>query len=156
MTTPTEDAIRRIRKLEIRADAMARLIQELRPTDDTNETPTKPAAPEWDGEGLPPVGCECEYQLRKAGPWFRCEMISHNRMVIRCPHLASDSDSGLQVVDDLRVMFRPIRTQAERDRDDLISEIKADLDALDVDHSKNLAMGLAIGMINRGWRKGDS
>lgn len=22
--------------------------------------PTKPQAPEWDGEGLPPVGCECE------------------------------------------------------------------------------------------------
>ena len=45
--------------------------------------------------------------------------------MIRCPHLQDDSDNGLQVV-DRKVVFRPIRTQAERERDEVIgAAIKA-------------------------------
>lgn len=82
--------------------------------------PTKPELKEWDGEGLPPVGVECEYALKPSGPWFRCEIVSHNRMVIRCPHLETDSDRGLQIV-GCNLVFRPLRTKEQREREVVVA-----------------------------------
>lgn len=107
----------------------------------------KPEAKDWDGEGLPPVGCKCEYSLKgDDGPWFKCEIISHNRLVIRCPHLQDDSDNGLQVV-DRKVVFRPMRTQAERDRDELVKTVGL--------HLAGDPQEIADAIIAAGWRKGE-
>ena len=72
-------------------------------------------SPAWNGEGLPPVGTVCEYNL-KAGPWFKCEIryVLDNdqdpesdgwQAVIWCPHLEKE-----QMAKASGFNFRPIRT----------------------------------------------
>lgn len=39
--------------------------------------PTKPAAPEWDGEGRPPAGVECEINLY--GYWFAATVLAYGK-----------------------------------------------------------------------------
>jgi len=69
----------------------------------------------WSGEGLPPVGVVCEYNL-KAGPWFKCEIryvldkdqdpeADGWQAVIWCPHLEKE-----QMAKASSFNFRPIRT----------------------------------------------
>lgn len=55
----------------------------------------------------PPVGTVCEYSLG-SDCWFECEIISHNKLVIDCPHLDYMGGTGLQVVgEDQPIWFRP-------------------------------------------------
>jgi hypothetical protein len=100
-------------------------------TDNGNEVvakPTKPAAQEWDGAGMPPVGTECEFRIG-GGPteWHLCTVkyildgdedpdADGWRAVVWCPHLAKDQLAHLP-----RFQFRPIRSQAERERESIIN-----------------------------------
>lgn len=52
-------------------------------------------------------------------------------------------------------LVRPIRTPEQRQRDELIGTIKGDLDTLDMENAEQIAGCIAIGLINRGWRKGE-
>lgn len=63
---------------------------------------------------LPPVGTECEYTL-SGNLWFKCYVIAHYKLVLKCPHLAGDNDSGMQIIDPSQVLFRPLdhATRAE-------------------------------------------
>jgi hypothetical protein len=72
-------------------------------------------SPAWSGEGPPPAGTVCEYNL-KAGPWFKCEIryVLDNdqdpeadgwQAVIWCPHLEKE-----QMAKASGFNFRPIRT----------------------------------------------
>jgi hypothetical protein len=72
--------------------------------------PTKLAAQEWDGEGLPPVGIICDvWHLKKT--WRRAEIVAHVMSV-------EGEKAVWQLVDysewsgDLEDKFRPIRSQA--------------------------------------------
>lgn len=76
--------------------------------------------PAWNGEGVPPVGCECEYSLNRGSTWWKCKIdyiVGTQGVVMLC-----DTFEGVQYVplssygDSLK--FRPIRTEAERKRDD--------------------------------------
>jgi hypothetical protein len=74
----------------------------------------KPAAQEWDGEGLPPVGIICDvWHLKKT--WRRAGIVAYVMSV-------EGEKAVWQLVDysewggDLACNFRPIRSQAERDR----------------------------------------
>lgn len=78
--------------------------------------------PEWDGTGLPPVGAVVEYALNGSDSWFKCEIISHDRLVIQCPHLENECCDGLQVIrDEKNIRFRPIRSDRDKAIDDLVS-----------------------------------
>jgi hypothetical protein len=89
-------------------------------TDNGNEVvakPTKPAAQEWDGKGLPPVGIICDvWHLKKT--WRRAGIVAYVISV-------EGEKAVWQLVDysewggDLACNFRPIRSQAERDRKEL-------------------------------------
>jgi hypothetical protein len=74
----------------------------------------KPAAQEYDGTGLPPVGCECEVKGAVEN-WCKCEIVAHHkgRAVFFCDHWAHESDYDALPA----TQFRPIRSQAERVRD---------------------------------------
>jgi hypothetical protein len=78
--------------------------------------PSKVAAPEWDGTGLPPVGCECEVKGAVEN-WCKCEIVAHHkgRAVFFCDHWAHESDYDALPASH----FRPIRSQAERERKEL-------------------------------------
>ncbi|WP_221716934.1 hypothetical protein [Enterobacter ludwigii] len=72
--------------------------------------------PEWDGEGLPPVGCECMVrgEIGDDG-WYECKVIAHtffdgyNCAVFQTESTVSCSSEG---------NFRPIRSEADRRRDE--------------------------------------
>lgn len=75
---------------------------------------------EWNGEGLPPVGCECDF--------FDCE--NWNPVMIKFVGdkyvVTERTDLGLEVVycaAERPEHFRPIRTEAERKRDEAINAL---------------------------------
>lgn len=81
--------------------------------------------PAWNGEGVPPVGCECEYSLNGGSSWWKCKIdyiVGIQGVVMLC-----HAFEGVQYVpfssygDSLK--FRPIRTEAERKRDDAAEAI---------------------------------
>ncbi|HHG5663712.1 TPA: hypothetical protein ACPWRN_005408 [Pseudomonas aeruginosa] len=63
---------------------------------------SSPAAPTWDGQGLPPVGTNCEY--RSSDGWLQCEVVAHrnNAAVVLDHHYEADFVP--------RQDLRPIRT----------------------------------------------
>lgn len=71
---------------------------------------------EWNGEGLPPVGCECElYDCEQWNP-VRIKYVGEKYVV------TDRTDLGYEVVYCLAEKperFRPIRTQAERHREEV-------------------------------------
>jgi hypothetical protein len=75
----------------------------------------KPAAQEWDGKGLPPVGTECEAQF--IGPnfseyWTKATVLCRDGKITVCR-----VDGGYHGLPSNRI--RPIRSQAERERKEL-------------------------------------
>lgn len=90
--------------------------------------------PEWDGEGLPPVGCECEYETKFDG-WqpVRIELIKSEGIAFTW--LAnSQAYNGLDCVGVQKSgSFRPKRTEAERNRDEAVKEfVRQIIECLDL------------------------
>lgn len=83
--------------------------------------------PEWDGEGLPPVGCECMVrgEIGDDG-WYECKVIAHtffdgyNCAVFQTESTVSCSSEG---------NFRPIRSEADKKRDEIILQMSHSLRA---------------------------
>lgn len=81
----------------------------------------------WDGTGLPPVGVECEYTLT-GRTWFKCKVemyVGSQGVVMSC-----DVFEGIQYVhkqDYPDLAFRPIRSEAERKRDESIEALHNNL-----------------------------
>lgn len=67
----------------------------------------RPATPEWDGEGLPPVGCECEMANPMCDRFELVEIIAHKGEWA----IYWDGSSPGKARSD---WFRPLRTKAER------------------------------------------
>ncbi|EPL4525461.1 hypothetical protein QCK34_002820 [Enterobacter asburiae] len=76
---------------------------------------------EWDGEGLPPVGCECMVrgEIGDDG-WYECKVIAHtffdgyNCAVFQTESTVSCSSEG---------NFRPIRSEADKKKEAVLSQI---------------------------------
>lgn len=80
--------------------------------------------PEWDGEGLPPVGCECEYETNGYGI---------KKVLVEC--ITMDGIAFTWLGEDPRFRgldcintsqshrFRPIRSEADKKRDEAIKKI---------------------------------
>lgn len=85
------------------------------------DAPKELAAPEWDGEGLPPVGSVCEglFVFGASRRWRRMEILRHR-----------EGDNSFAVyVPEIEALgwckeVRPIKTQADRDREDLEEDLK--------------------------------
>lgn len=81
--------------------------------------------PEWNGEGLPPVGVECEYSLNSGRTWFKCKIdyILGTQGLV----MLADVFEGGQWVSfheyDGKLKFRPLRTEAEKERESAINDI---------------------------------
>lgn len=73
--------------------------------------------PAWDGKGLPPVGAVCE--VKRAMDWIECKIlfISENHVVIS----SEQTDPREVCWHTYSCQFSPIRTEAERKREDAIS-----------------------------------
>lgn len=76
---------------------------------------------EWDGEGLPPVGCECQIILGKNGDLGVCEVlfIGSDIIVWRQKSTFAEGSSFLR-----NVRFLPIRSGADKSRNDAVKALK--------------------------------
>ncbi|HGH4643597.1 TPA: hypothetical protein ACJIWE_000722 [Enterobacter roggenkampii] len=79
---------------------------------------------EWDGEGLPPVGCECEFKAND-GSWgigtVLC--VGKNRIFWLCHE---DGDEYTSEVNPQE--FRPVRSEANKKRDEVAKGLVEYLD----------------------------
>lgn len=83
--------------------------------------------PAWNGEGLPPVGCECEY-LDNNGKWYpvTIKYASDQLVVISGVTRILGVEHGTEIAKDIIIdkpQFRQLRTEAERKRDEAIEAI---------------------------------
>jgi hypothetical protein len=132
----------------------------------TQPTDTQPAesgaqiSSEWDCEGLPFVGTKCEFRIGGGlAEWHLCTVryilngdedpdADGWRAVVWCPHLDKDQIAYLP-----RFQFRSIRSQAERDSEELALVLIDDLNALELNISGRTATRIADGIIAAGWCK---
>ncbi|ELY5802153.1 hypothetical protein SNN69_001506 [Cronobacter sakazakii] len=71
--------------------------------------------PVWDGEGLPPVGCECE-AIYGRDAWFKVKIIAYDSGRVIGRWLEGDRDDYLLDYSHQEA-FRPIRSEADRKRE---------------------------------------
>lgn len=108
---------------------------------DLNECIEHDAAPVWNGEGLPPVGCFCEVEDRDGmlvyGHGESGEVIARveNTAVIRMSYGLGCFEAGF---------LRPIRSEAEWKRDAAIEEM---IKIATIYTTKSLSLGLALNSI---------
>lgn len=77
--------------------------------------------PAWNGEGVPPAGCECECQFLDA--WHACKILFVGAEVI--VGVIDDYERAFSVN---HTKFRPLRTEAERKRDAAIEAMQSEAD----------------------------
>lgn len=86
---------------------------------DLNECIGHDAAPFWNGEGLPPVGCECEF-ISNDTSWGSVIVVGMDgdKVVIK-----PSGETYYGITPSEKQVFRPIRSEAERKRDEAIAKI---------------------------------
>ncbi|EPT7010016.1 hypothetical protein ACVR20_001516 [Cronobacter sakazakii] len=74
--------------------------------------------PVWDGEGLPPVGCECEGRFILGGKWFffRC-------VAVDCGIAFGWAGKDAVTLDEGSYEFRPIPSEADKKRDEAVEAL---------------------------------
>lgn len=96
--------------------------------------------PAWNGEGLPPVGCECEY-LDNNGKWYpvtikyasdQLVVISGVTKIIGVEH---DTEIAKDIIID-KPQFRPLRTESERKHEAVLESICAVLEMVAQDYKR--------------------
>lgn len=94
---------------------------------DLNECIGQDAAPVWNGEGLPPAGCECEY-LDSNNEWHPVTIkYASNQIVVICgmTNIFGEKQET-EIAKDVQLdkpQFRPIRSEADRKRDAAVEAI---------------------------------
>lgn len=86
---------------------------------DLNECIWQGVAPAWNGEGLPPVGCECEF-ISNDTSWGPVVVIGMDgdKVVIK-----PSGEAYYGITPSERQVFRPIRSEADRRRDEAVKTI---------------------------------
>lgn len=84
--------------------------------------------PAWNGEGLPPVGCECE--VKRALDWVKCKIlfISDTHVVLMADEECCWNTCACQ--------FRPLRTESERKHEAVLESICAVLEMVAQDYKR--------------------
>lgn len=95
--------------------------------------------PAWNGEGLPPVGCECEYSLNAGKTWWKCKIdyiVGTQGVVMLC-----DTFEGVQYVEFSSyggtLKFRPIRSEADKKRERICDAIYGALTKAERRHNRS-------------------
>lgn len=95
---------------------------------DLNECIGQDVAPEWSGDGLPPVGCECELKFK-----YHDSDVSWSTVAVLWQR---DDDTLVEYIENKlkntillirntseRVDFRPIRSEADKKRDEAVAQL---------------------------------
>ncbi len=83
--------------------------------------------PAWNGEGLPPVGCECEWRDKNVGciP-VTIKYISEQIVVMASPTNLCGVQELTEIAKDIicdKPQFRPLRTEADKKRDEALKSL---------------------------------
>lgn len=81
----------------------------------------------WNGEGLPPVGCECEYQSESDG-WVECEVLMYHKTVVILDTPISGGSLTVARLDGAN--FRAAPTVADKRREEFATSLCSHLDDL--------------------------
>lgn len=79
--------------------------------------------PAWNGEGLPPVGAECEFKCA-TGEWVAVEITAIARNGVCFVERGKNGENYVSFSSELR----PLRTEAERKRDAAIEAMQREAD----------------------------
>lgn len=87
--------------------------------------------PAWNGEGVPTVGCECEY-ISNGTSWGKVKVIGFDgeKIVIR-----PSGEIYYAITPSDKDVFTPLRTEAERKRDAFIDAVLDDMRTIPCDLS---------------------
>lgn len=104
---------------------------------DLNECARQDAAPVWSGEGQPPVGCECEFMkhtLDAMPNWRRgiIKYVSEYTVVI-----VEALSHGEFVAHPRTCDFRPIRSEADKKREDALDAIYGAIASAERAHNRS-------------------
>lgn len=99
--------------------------------EDMNECIGQAPVAEWNGEGLPPVGCECEY-LNSNGEWstVKVKYSSDQLIVISGATKILGEEQETEIAKDIIIdkpQFRPLRMGPEKKRDAFINAVLDDM-----------------------------
>jgi hypothetical protein len=74
---------------------------------------------EWNGEGLPATGCQCEVSAIDSSEWAAIEVTAVGR-----DNVLAVKGSSYEIVFSKNMhKFRPIQTQADKEREDAINDL---------------------------------
>lgn len=92
------------------------------------------AEQEWNGEGLPPIGAVCEYQVHKS-KFGKCLVMGYfEGLVWMTSHHETSPYSGSHTtLVESTLTFRPLKTQQEKDREAFVECVKQLLPKSDTD-----------------------
>lgn len=85
----------------------------------------QPEQQAWSGEGLPPVGTECELKFEHCSEWERYNILCIGKRRVFVSQVTRSGEIFEGVVSLAGVMFRPIRTEAERKREEILKELRS-------------------------------
>lgn len=96
--------------------------------------------PAWNGEGVPPVGCECEY-LDNNGKWYpvTIKYASGQLVVISGITKILGVEQGTEIAKDIIIdkpQFRPLQSEAERKHEAVLESICAVLEMVAQDYKR--------------------
>ena len=111
-----------------------------------NECIGQAPGPLWNGDGLPPVGCECQYRKHKKAEqseWFDgvVKYASEFTVVIQPVYYPGET-----VGHPANFEFRPVRSEEDEKRDEMASEIDGFISGFrgqEIGSNKELAYALA-------------
>ncbi len=97
--------------------------------------------PAWNGEGLPPVGCECEWRDSNVG-WLpvKIKYISEQIVVIESPTNLCGVQKLTEIAKDIicdKPQFRPLRTEADKKRERICDAIYGALTRAERQHNRS-------------------
>ena len=102
----------------------------------------------WSGEGLPPVGGEFEYMEQGCSRWIPVEIVFSSKWVIVLRSTAENEGKGVDCAFDLVTgrapTLRPIRSEADKKRAEIIEEIAYHTS---LDDARDLYEAIAAGQV---------
>ena len=89
--------------------------------------------PAWNGEGLPPVGCECEY-ISNGTSWGKVKVIGFDgeKIVIR-----PSGEIYYAITPSNKDVFIPLRTEADKKRDAALDAIYGAIASAKREHNRS-------------------
>lgn len=104
---------------------------------------------QWDGEGFPPVGCECEYKDTGTGEWMPVEIKYSSSQIVVFSGRIRFRESAVEISKDVVIdnpQFRPIRSEADKKRaKGVIALSRVDPNVVPFEYGDRLTNGSLIG-----------